>query len=727
MRRNRVPLVIAFFVLALGTAGAAKSADEPAVIVRPDAFKALIHPNCSHCRIEMNRRKQDLRADDRVLCWVQVENDSYINDGAIPLRFFLNAYRVLSDSWGVFVYDPDAGFARGFRPEGIFSFHGWRNGIMVIKAEDGTLYSGLTGVAFEGPRKGTRLHPEPTIMSDWGFWQSRYPQSVAFMMYDKYKPVELPTELNDDSRKSRRAVDGRLPADTMVLGVWDGKQARAYPLDVLEKAGVVHDAVEGSPRIVLWFGPTRSAAAYRQPWGTSGLQGDVGWIFSVDRKSEAAPFTDQRTGLHWDITGRSAEGGPRLIWLDSVAVKWFAWAAEYPHTSIYGKDARKPDYQPLNSESAHPAGALGNLDVTARRFGILRATDPARQRMTILLEGDSDPKEWPLREGAEVWHEGWWGRLDQFSAGDRVWVWFETDRAKQPLAVSLIADELSEQHWYAPFTVKTVDSPALGGGTVTLETVRNGKPSVRKVSVDRTEVYLGDGNVEDRRLRGGETVYVQTTGDRARLILDSAACEVRRAGQRAALRKRWDEEGISGTLVFAHRDRREIEVMIDHEAMRPARSLQVGDQVTVGIAKLIPAVVRQLRPWRERTQVLLAVEDLDLSGTSVGERVRLRLRHAPRLDDEAVPPGVGKARTRAERLEWLMSGIWCTCGMHDGCAGHFFTLAACNSGPSDPCGMAQSTRAEIARRIDDGRTDLQIFEELRKERGPNLVRPHMMP
>src|SRR5207245_3747725 len=132
------------------------------------AFKTLRSPNCSHCLIEANRRKEDLRADDRVLCWIQVQTDGYINDGAIPLRFFLNPYRVLSDSWGVFVYDPDAGYARGFAPNGgPFTFFGWRKGVMVMKAKDGTLYSCLTGIAFEGPHTGKRLEPRPTLVSDW--------------------------------------------------------------------------------------------------------------------------------------------------------------------------------------------------------------------------------------------------------------------------------------------------------------------------------------------------------------------------------------------------------------------------------------------------------------------------------------------------------------------------------------------------------------------------------
>jgi hypothetical protein len=325
--------------LAATAAWAAEPAKEPPVIAKPEAFETLVHPNCSHCLVEAKRRKDELRSDDRVLCWIQVQTDGYINDGAIPLRFFLNTYRILDDGWGLFVYDPDAGFARGFAPGGgTFRFHGWRNGVMVIKSPDGTLYSGLTGIAFAGPRKGNRLQPEPSLVSDWGFWQKRYPQAVAFTMYDKYKPVDLPTEVNEDSRKSRRPTDERLPADTMVLGVWDGKHARAYPLDALEKAGVVHETVDGQPRLVLWYGPTRTAAAYRQPFGTSGLKDDAGWVFSVDRKEGAAPFVDKRLGLHWDVTGRPLEGGPRLAWMDSVQVKWFAWAAEYPETSIYGKE-----------------------------------------------------------------------------------------------------------------------------------------------------------------------------------------------------------------------------------------------------------------------------------------------------------------------------------------------------------------------------------------------------
>src|SRR5260370_18329378 len=75
----------------------------PTLIAKPEAFKTLFSPDCSHCKTENQRRKADLRSDDRVLCFRQVFNDGYTNDGGIPIRFFLNAHRPLSDSWAVFV------------------------------------------------------------------------------------------------------------------------------------------------------------------------------------------------------------------------------------------------------------------------------------------------------------------------------------------------------------------------------------------------------------------------------------------------------------------------------------------------------------------------------------------------------------------------------------------------------------------------------------------------
>jgi hypothetical protein len=351
MRRCLLLLPLAFAPALFGD-----EADKDAkLIVKPGAFQTLVNPQCSHCRDEAKRRAGELRDDDHVLCWTR----GYSDGGAIPFRFFLSPYRVISDSYGVFVYDADAGYARGYMPSYNFRFHGWRNGVMVMKHKDGTLYSCLSGLAFDGPKKGKRLKAIPTLISNWGFWLERYPQAVAYHMFDKYKPVELPTLITEESRKSRLPVDKRLSADAPVLGVSMGRHTRAYPAEAVEKAVLLEDKLDSKPIYVLWQAKTGSAAAYlpeaAAPRKYEGPRPNADGesppderpegpkktvTLTLDAKNPAAPFVDKETGSRWDIAGRAVEGelkGWTLTWLDSTIVKWFAWAAEHPETTIYGK------------------------------------------------------------------------------------------------------------------------------------------------------------------------------------------------------------------------------------------------------------------------------------------------------------------------------------------------------------------------------------------------------
>jgi hypothetical protein len=323
----------------LAAGGVAADAPAPRLIVPAETLPTLVNPTCSHCRDEAKRRAGEVKDDDRVLCWIR----GYSDGGAIPMRFFLSPYRVISDTYGVFVYDPDAGFARGFAPSLDFRFHGWRNGIMVMRHKDGTLYSCLSGIAFAGPKQGTRLAPVPTLVGAWGDWLARYPHGVAYQMFDKYQPVALPLEADADSVTSRPArSDSRLAPEALVLGVAHGKQTRAYPLDALAKAGILREKVGAEDWIVLWNDATRTAAAYLPI--ASPAKADSGMprtlTLMLNRSGSAAPFTDRETGSHWDIAGRAVAGelkGWTLTWLDGTQVRWRAWVAEYPATSVHGK------------------------------------------------------------------------------------------------------------------------------------------------------------------------------------------------------------------------------------------------------------------------------------------------------------------------------------------------------------------------------------------------------
>src|SRR4029077_15065602 len=97
------------FLLAAPAAGPAES-DEPKSSFRPEMFETLVNPACSHCIDESRRKAGELRDDDRVMAWIRGKDDG----GAIPYRCFLFPYRVISDTFCVFVYAACSGFLRGY-------------------------------------------------------------------------------------------------------------------------------------------------------------------------------------------------------------------------------------------------------------------------------------------------------------------------------------------------------------------------------------------------------------------------------------------------------------------------------------------------------------------------------------------------------------------------------------------------------------------------------------
>ena len=307
---------------------------DPVVVEARGKLQTLVDPVASQTKTEAARRKDDLRPDDRALCWTRDKNDG----GAIPFRFFLHAYPVICDTHGVFVHDANAGFARGFEPSPDFAFHGWRNGILVIEHKDGTLFSALSGVAFAGKRKGTQLKPIPTITSEWGWWARRYPETVAYHMFERYVATKAPVELSGAGLKSLGKADPRMQADARILGLRVGKETKAYRIADLRKAVILADKLGDQPCVLLYDATTKSAAAY-SPVATPPRIGPKATIVTLIGTKEGN-FYDKETGSRWDIAGRAVTGplrGWTLGWLDGVEVKWYAWSAEFPRTRVYAK------------------------------------------------------------------------------------------------------------------------------------------------------------------------------------------------------------------------------------------------------------------------------------------------------------------------------------------------------------------------------------------------------
>jgi hypothetical protein len=292
-------------------------------------------------------------------------------------------------------------------------------------------------------------------------------------------------------------------------------------------------------------------------------------------------------------------------------------------------------------------------------FATLKATDLKAHTVTLLLDGEKVAKVWPVEPDAEVKVAGFWGRLDQFKPGQRVWVWLKLDRKKNPVSVIMLADERSEEYIH------------------------------NKVA---TKPGVSDGQYDD---------------------------------QVRWMRQRWTDEGLPGTVSVQHVFSGEVEVMIDHEGMRWARSLKYGDVVHISADPVIKAVVKNATPWRERTQLRLVVGELSASDLKPGERVHVKMQTPGAIDFDPYPPDIDRPRSKAERIEWFLASTYCVCKVKgDTCTGHFYTLASCNP---NGCGAPDATRKELAGLIDKGLTDKQIWDDMLKEKGELMLRPHLQP
>ena len=323
--------MVAMGVMLAALAAGPTDGPEPISVFRPEMFETLINPACSHCIDESRRKAGALQDDDRVLAWIRGKYDG----GAIPYRWFLVPYRVISDTYGVFVYDADADFVRGYPASLDYRFHGWRNGVMVMRHTDGTLFDCLTGVAFDGPRKGEQLTPIPTIEADWGPWLKANPGTVAYAMVSKFQPQAIPVKQQAESRKTRPAPDPRLGAEERVFGLTIDHTSRAWPLKSFGTRPEIRTAdFLGKKALILWDGRTRTAAAFSPE--VDGNPSDPVKL-AMEPSDPAAPWVDIETGSRWSIAGRAVSGprkGQTLRWLPGVMVQWHAWAAEYPKTSL---------------------------------------------------------------------------------------------------------------------------------------------------------------------------------------------------------------------------------------------------------------------------------------------------------------------------------------------------------------------------------------------------------
>jgi hypothetical protein len=204
----------------------------------------------------------------------------------------------------------------------------WNNAMVMYDAETDSRWSQVTGRAFSGKLKGTQLGILPcTVDSTWATWRKLHGNTLAWSVKGKQDgrkdigPVFFRTPERFDLFHITKP-DLREEYSQIVLGVNVGAASKAYPREALEKPKLLKDKV-GVLSILIWLGNrSEGAAVYSMPKsGSYHLDGDR--IVS-------------NNGTWRAETGRCLSGGTDLTPIPHVNAYWFAWAAFYPHTDLYG-------------------------------------------------------------------------------------------------------------------------------------------------------------------------------------------------------------------------------------------------------------------------------------------------------------------------------------------------------------------------------------------------------
>lgn len=190
----------------------------------------------------------------------------------------------------------------------------WEGSLVMIDEETESLWSHILGQAMRGPLEGARLKPIPSVITDWGSWRARHPEStVVVMSQTAFEYVR----------------DFYHPKIPLLLGIADEDDARAWPLPELFHQPIVNDSF-GDRTVLVTFDPdSGTAVLFERTLGDRELTFDL-----QDDK-----LIDRETGTEWDrLTGVALTPpleGTRLTQLPAIVSAFDAWSRFHPETSAW--------------------------------------------------------------------------------------------------------------------------------------------------------------------------------------------------------------------------------------------------------------------------------------------------------------------------------------------------------------------------------------------------------
>ena len=311
--------------------------DQPKFIENQLAAQWL-KPNDPVIALEING---DARAYPlQILTWHEIINDVV---GEIPVTI---TFCPLCNSAIVFKRNHQ-GITYDFGTSGLLR----HSDLVMYDRQTESLWQQFTGEAIVGVMTGQQLMMIPSGLIGFEQFQAAYPAGKILSKETGYSREygRNPYPGYDDIRNNpflfRDPLDERLPAMARVVTVSDGKYHNAYPVELLEKLGVIHHQL-GNQAVVIFHQDGVSSALDTTMIANGDDVGATGVFVPLVGKQELTfikerGFVDEQTGSHWNIVGQAILGplkGKQLERLVHADQFWFSWGAFRPDTLIYQVD-----------------------------------------------------------------------------------------------------------------------------------------------------------------------------------------------------------------------------------------------------------------------------------------------------------------------------------------------------------------------------------------------------
>jgi hypothetical protein len=210
----------------------------------------------------------------------------------------------------------------------------YRSNKLMYDRPTNSLWNQLTGEPISGrlAESGVRLAKLPLVVTTWGEWKKEHPDTLVLdpektgfdRDYDK-SPYESYFESSETMFPVWLTSD-RLKMKEVVFALIVNGKPKAYPIEVLKREGLTHDAVGGKAIVLL---TSRGSGAVRA-FETAGKR---------FRDAGEGRLVEEGTGTLFEIEEESllAETGEKLPRIAGHNAFWFGWYAFFPTTELYGR------------------------------------------------------------------------------------------------------------------------------------------------------------------------------------------------------------------------------------------------------------------------------------------------------------------------------------------------------------------------------------------------------